>query len=268
MNSLTLGIASRNDMHEADPHTPLQRLQENIKYVSNYIGNNIEYHIVDWGSDNRISKYLKVPNNMKVKIYYVPKSITEKIPSAFPEVLCHNLIMRNITTDFYGRADQDTIVSKKFFKWFNETKFSNDMWGWSVRRNLIRERINDFEEDSLYNDDPMFGDCFRCAVGILMLSKKLVQETRGYNENNIFWNHMEHEFIGRLLTHKKHGYRNIGLLLDAPFFHIDHIKTVNGTRKLNDCLSDKDILNLPLQANDENWGLKLFQEIEEHRINL
>jgi hypothetical protein len=266
-HTLTLSIATRNDLHEADPHTPLERLQNNLNYVSQYVTDNIQYHIVDWGSDDRVVNRLKVPKNLKTVIYTVPKEDTKAIKSPFPEVLCHNLVMRNTETDFYGRADQDTIVSKKFINWFNSANLHEDTWGWSVRRNLIRERIGDNEDETKYNDDPMFGDCFRCAVGILLLSNKIIKETKGYSEENIQWNHMEHEFIGRLLTHKKEHFKNIGLMLDVPFYHIDHIKTANAIRTQNKTLTDYEISQLPLRINNGNWGLNTFKNIQTHRFN-
>ena len=90
------------------------------------------------------------------------------------------------------------------------------------------------------------------AIGIIIANKNLWYDIKGYNENNIQRNHMEHDLYVRFI--EKIGITNLinlGSILDSPFYHLDHVRVMGNTRKNNQ-------YNLP-NINDDNWGLELFK---------
>jgi len=86
------------------------------------------------------------------------------------------------------------------------------------------------------------------ATGILLISKQSYFMARGYDERNIYFNHMEIEFIQRL--RKFNTLINLDAILNTPFYHVYHERNDSDIRKRNarGVRSDK------IFTNNKNWG--------------
>ena len=93
---------------------------------------------------------------------------------------------------------------------------------------------------------------FKTMVGILLVPTHIWIESSGYDEKNIFFNHMEHEFITRL--RRKYGLINLGSKLNFPFYHLHHDRDSSMGRKNNKHKKNATLKNQPFIANEENWG--------------
>lgn len=255
MNTISFLIISKNDNFEGKPIERLTKVLELSSLKCN--PDTCEFLVADWGSDIPIHKELKAKVNCPVKIFYIPQKITKQFDTPISEVHGLNLLSRNASKNFVGRIDQDTVVGYRFIKWFKETKLENNIIYWSNRRDMPSNCISENDELVPYTDvdGPRDGYCspfYKRSVGILMTHKNLWHNVKGYNEKNIFRNHMEHEFIDKLLQHAK--IENIGLTLDCPFYHIYHTRGEGLKRKNNEIHNGE---------NDDNWGLNNFlSEIE------
>ena len=89
---------------------------------------------------------------------------------------------------------------------------------------------NDVEHNPC--DRSNFNEFWKCAVGILLVPKKSWNEIGGYNEKNIWINHMEHEFVVRL--NKILKLIDLGPIIDYDFYHIYHDRNTLNQRKTND----------------------------------
>ena len=231
MKKLSLVIASKNDLYNATHTTPLFRLQTSLKQTLSNSGNtNLEIIIVDYGSNEKIEDNLGI-NDSRVKFIYIDKEECAKYDTPFNEVKCINRGAKHSTGDFVGRIDQDTFVGKEFFDWFNTDDCTLDNFYFLEDKNqiiftMIQYRLN-------WNiSTPLVAKTIwiETTVGILLVPTKVWIESRGYNEKNIFFNHMEHEFITRL--NHKHTLINLGSKLSYPFYHLYHDrKDIKGRRK-------------------------------------
>ena len=254
MKKLSLVIASKNDLYNAKHTTPLFRLQTSLKQtLSNSENTNLEIIIVDYGSDEKIEDTLEI-NDKRIKFIYVDKEECAKYQTPFNEVKCINRGAKNATGNFVGRLDQDTFVGKEFFDWFNTDECAINNFYFSGR-----QESNYFYNDSVpceleYTHTVGYAkrNWFKTMVGILLIPTHIWIESSGYNEKNIFFNHMEHEFITRL----KHKYSliNLGSKLNFPFYHLHHDRDSSEQRKSNKHIKNAIHKNQPFIANEENWG--------------
>jgi hypothetical protein len=253
VNKISFLICSKNDNFEGKP---IERLIKVLELSSAKMPkDSCEFLIADWGSDVPIFDELKVKINHPITIYYIPKEITSLFNTPISEVHCLNFLAKNANYDYVGRIDQDTVVGKRFVDWFSGVELNNIALYWSNRRDMPPGKIT--EDDTicdLQNEHVCNRKGLLYAVGIMMLSKQLWCHIRGYCEENIYRNHMEHEFILRL---QQHGPTiNIGCALSCPFYHIFHTRDEGIKRKNN-----KDLLTYDWsKSNDQNWGLELFKE--------
>lgn len=221
----------------------------------------LEVVVVDWGSDSLASKLDDRYEGKVLRVLSVPQKVCNLFETPFSEVHALNLAARRARSAWIGRIDQDTIVGEGFIKWFEDNSFIPPTAYFSLRRELPTQEIwNQWSVDA-----PEF---YRGGVGILLVPGLVWHEVKGYNEKNIHRNHMEHEFCLRLKA--LGGLQNLGPLLDPPacFYHQPHEACQN--REHNPQLTSLQLAAIshgPVAVNDENWGLKLFDnEITETLI--
>ena len=254
MKKLSLVIASKNDLYNAKHTTPLFRLQTSLKQTLSNSGNtNLEIIIVDYGSNEKIEENLGI-NDKRIKFIYIDKKECAKYDTPFNEVKCINRGAKNATGDFVGRLDQDTFVGKEFFDWFNADNCKLNNFYFSGR-----QESNYFYNDTIpselmykHNFHYQKRKWFKIAVGILLVPTKVWSDSRGYNEKNIFYNHMEHEFIIRLKD--KYSLINLGSKLNFPFYHLHHDYDGCKGKKQNKHKKNAVLKNQPFVVNEENWG--------------
>jgi len=254
MNKISFLIASKNDNFEGKP---IERLSKVLELSSMKMDpNSCEFLIADWGSDIPIHEELKIKTNCPIKIFYIPKEITDLYPTPISEVHCLNLLAKNASHEYVGRIDQDTVIGYRFKNWLENTDLDDNTLYYSNRKEMPQNVIT--ENDELVNyqtSNFCANNCCNFAVGILMTSKKLWCSIQGYNQKYIYRNDMEHEFTARLKS--VGSFYNLGCKLDCPFYHIWHTRHEGMDRTFNR-LSDSDFTTIV--ANDDNWGLEQFKD--------
>jgi hypothetical protein len=243
-NSISFILCSKNDNYEKDSLSRLQKsLSHNLQITSEL---DREFIITDWGSDIPLSEVIEVEEEYKNLVFwnYIPKKICCKYDSSFVEVLALNNAARKANKNFIARLDQDIVVGDIFVNSVLKNEYKENEFYFSNRR--------DFSQNQQLICKPEFvklspfGDpYYHYAVGILMMPRKLWFDVRGYNENMIYYCHMEHDFIKRCL--EKSNLINLGLKLNYDFYHIYHDRSQGRQKKLNDA-------NTPF-TNNENWGI-------------
>lgn len=228
-------IASRNDQYCGDS---LQRLQSTVHKLLPQIG---EIIIVDWGSDNPISHEARF-HFVNLKFIYVPQEITQRYTTPFHETLALNIGIRRASGHFIARLDQDILCGDPWFDFVSKLDPSHSYPAYfSSRRVCIVPRFI----------APYGTTFYRAAVGILLAERKAWHDLRGYDERMLHRNHMEH---GLCMRFKRHcGLLNLGTMLGFPFYHQWH--EVVQDREENPMPSLDYLSTVPIQANDQNWGL-------------
>jgi len=250
-------LVTRNDNYEGNPMERLiTSLHLNLKNLKKYFSNNFndfEFLIGDWGSETPITKkMLDVEECPNVKIVYFNKDITSRFDTPFNEVHSLNYLIRNSSNNYVARLDQDIIVGEKFFEYLEQNGLIENKLYWSTRRDLFNTFSDENYTQNKLNFNPNDPSFYLAAIGIIIANKNLWYDIKGYNENNIQRNHMEHDLYVRFI--EKIGITNLinlGSILDSPFYHLDHVRVMGNTRKNNQ-------YNLP-NINDDNWGLELFK---------
>ena len=110
------------------------------------------------------------------------------------------------------------------------------------------------------------------AVGIMIIDRNLYTSHKGFNEEFIYMNNMDTEFINRLRM--GNDFYNLGLKCDADFYHLHHPRTdgakgdtqvhapEEGSRSTNpDLIRTEQIPN----RNSPNWGLN-DEELPIHSL--
>jgi hypothetical protein len=247
-------LVTRNDNYEGNP---IERLRQSLninltnlnKYFENY-QDEFEFMIGDWGSDDIITKKnLGVENNNSVKIVSFPKEITNLFDTSFNEVHSLNFLIRNSKKKYVARLDQDIILGEKFLSYLRNNILHEDKIYWSTRRDLQPDFDGcDLNKNTL-NYDPNQEEFYKAAIGIVMSHKKNWLKIKGYNEKNIYRNHMEHDLYKRFINLLgSTNLVNLGITLDSDFYHINHSRNDGLSRKMNELDQQFD--------NDENWGLE------------
>jgi hypothetical protein len=101
------------------------------------------------------------------------------------------------------------------------------------------------------------------AVGILLVSRDLYKAAKGFNEDFIYRNNIDTEFLNRLRTSTP--FYNLGLRCDGDFYHLYHRRAdreaqdsspspsiSKGERKTNPVLIRREIIK---NNNPDDWGL-------------
>ena len=193
--------------------------------------------------------------NFSIKHFYIPKEITNLFDTPISEVHCLNFLAKQATNSFVGRMDQDTIIGSKFFEYIEKESLDINGLYHSTRHDLPNNSL--IYTDASINCPGCYEHFWMCAVGILMVSKNKWLESRGYNEQNIHRDHMEHEFFHRLS--KTSTIYNIGCSLNSPFYHIFHSRNQINQRKTNIALNVNQLSNLNYIINDDNFGLEKYK---------
>ena len=253
--SIEFIVGSRNDTHFGNPMERLHTsLSHNLKILDDK--DNWRFTIVDWGSDVPIKDKLKIKHR-NLRYIYVPKDVCETVPTSFSEVHCQNVGAFRSDKDYVSRIDQDTMMGHKFVKWFFDDHSYVDNTFYFNRRFDLYAGI-DFINGPGKPSSPVDWPAFLCDTGIFLVPREAWHSATGYDEKNIFRNHMEHEFIFRL--NQKLNFEDLTKQVGYDFFHVYHIKTVSGY-KYNRQLSPGELKSLPFVANDiDDWGLQKFND--------
>lgn len=290
-------VVSRNDSYCGDS---VGRLQHTLNHTGSILSkkNKLEESeviLTDWASpveNGPLVKRLDLNDEIKsiIKIVEVPPDIANKHQkdSPFSEVHAMNVGFRKSCGKFFGRIDQDTLIGPRFIDWFYDEYHEIDLgfdWplvAFSGRRNLSAEQSLD--PDILIFDDNRYREVEIChpnnhfsrvvpngkhmmlfyggAVGIMIVERNLYDQHKGFNEDFVYMNNMDTEFMNRL-RHKNPFY-NLGLRCDADFYHINHDRSEGaagdiqlhaesaGSRPTNPGLiRSEDVVN----KNPDDWGL-------------
>lgn len=288
-------LVSRNDSYCGDS---VGRLTNTLNFLgeSLFKTENLkdsECVLVDWGSPNKpLKEVLELNEYIKsiLKIVTIPKSKTIKYQkdSPFSEVHAMNCGFRHMNGKYFMRIDQDTLVGYRFINWFfNEFEVKDYGFEWpkvafSGRRNLSPQeslnfrriiRDNKLSKDTEilhpinYNNcifpQPKINAFYGSAVGIMIVETKLFEKEKGFNEELIYANQMDTEFLNRLAV--KNTIYNLSRKVENDFYHQHHDRyqaaagdkqvhaAGEGSRACNPLVYREKIFN---NSNDENWGLK------------
>jgi hypothetical protein len=255
MKKLSLILCSRNDNYCGNP---VDRLQRVLNHTGDMLyGKRAEVIVSDWGSRLPLAEVLELNQKARAitRFNYIPEERTSRIPTKFSEVHAHNSAARIASGEFIGRIDQDILVGERFVDWFFDTGPSEGCFYWSGRKELppgtyYEHRESARREDQPWNIDPE--NFWRSYTGILLVPIRHYYALGGYDETNIFTNHMEHEFIFRLK--KVVELVDLGRLLDYDFYHIFHDRRDNRISSMNRQLKPRELEALPLKPNGEDWG--------------
>jgi hypothetical protein len=292
-------IASRNDNYCGDS---VGRLQTTLNHTGSILKSHgvledSEIILTDWASPEtngplRNTLRLNEETRSILRIAEVPFDIAKRYQkdSPFSEVHAMNVGFRKSSGKFFARIDQDTLIGNRFIKWFYEDFYKNYEQdpkikvAFSGRRNLSKDQSleyqrwvfdeskshsveichpNNYYSRILPNKKHMFM-FYGGAVGVMMVERDLFLKEKGFNEDFIYMNNMDTEFMNRLKKHS--SLYNLGLRVQADFYHLNHERSdgavddvsqphadQEGCRTTNNLsIRQEDIENL----NTEKWGLE------------
>ncbi len=251
MIQLSLILASKNDAYCGNP---MQRLQTVLNHTATRLNNHpAEIIVTDWGSDIPVSQALKLTKEARslVRFHHVPKTITSRIRSPFSEPHALNAAAKLARGQFLGRIDQDTLIGDKFLGWFFHGGACTKSVYFSSRRDLQKDQALTLEAEKVV-EWPMIrkdAEYWKSAVGILLVPKEVYLQIGGYDEANVYKNHMEHELfcrLQRLLTPV-----DLGKQLNYDFYHLWHSRENNSQAKQNQTLPTNRLQQLPLRVNEK-----------------
>jgi hypothetical protein len=147
------------------------------------------------------------------------------------------------------------MVGDRFIDWFYSGKPSDKCFYWCGRKELkpahyYEERDFALRADHFWNIDTK--EFWRSFTGILLIPRKLYHDIGGYNESNIYMDHMEHEFIFRLKRIAE--LIDLGPIIDYDFYNIYHSRHDKSRNKKNRLLSMRELKRLSLRPNGNEWG--------------
>lgn len=284
-------LVSRDDNYCGDSlgrlTNTLNLLGERLSFFNKDV--NSECILVEWGS-NTLKNKLILNNKIKkiLKIVEVPNVISRKYQkdSPFSEVHAMNLGFKKSSGDFFIRIDQDTLVGDRFINWFfNEYHVDASVqWpeiAFSGRRDLSPDQSKNFlnivtnqkenkkipitHENHYFNKYTCVKNRFKfygAAVGAIVIHKNLYNKHRGFNEDLIYMNNMDIEFINRIC--QNNPIYNLGLDIENDFYHQYHDRVdaamistesgeVIGKRKTNNIYYREFISR---GVNRDDWGLQ------------
>ena len=299
MKKISYVLVSRNDSYCGDS---VGRLQTTLNHTGEILAKHgklseSEVILTDWASPEKngpLKGVLKLTPSIKkiLKIVEVPPAIAAKHQkdSPFSEVHAMNVGFRKSSGKFFGRIDQDTLIGERFVEWFYNEFHEKDygfVWpkvAFSGRRNLSDKQSVE-PHKYIYNEElsrtieichpnnfysrvsPGRQHMFLFyggAVGILLAERGLYEKEKGFNEDFVYMNNMDTEFLNRLKKHS--SFYNLGLKCDGDFYHLNHTRKDgaiqdttqphldgDGERKTNSNL----IRHNPIPNNNpEDWGLQ------------
>ena len=299
MKKISYVLVSRNDSYCGDA---VGRLVNTLNHTGTILSDHnasdqSEVILVDWSSPNEPLKDVignRVNDAIKsiLKIITVEPSIAAKYQkdSPFSEVHAMNCGFRRIKGRYFARIDQDTLIGHRFVEWFyNEFEVSDYGFNWpkvlfSSRRNLdsiqtATHAFVDIIKDPLYSRQieichdhnhyarllphKVFFPFYGGAVGIMIVEKELYLKHKGFNEEMIYMNNMDTEFLNRLAVDNL--LYNLGLKVDADFYHQYHDRSDGasndttqphalheGSRETNSLDYRNKLMDNP---NPSTWGL-------------
>ena len=298
MKKLSYILVSRNDNYCGDS---VGRLQTTLNHTGEILSKHgkleeSEVILTDWASPEKngsLYSRLELDSDIKqiLKIVEVSPAIAAKHQkdSPFSEVHAMNVGFRKSSGKFFGRIDQDTLIGERFVNWFyNEFHVKDYGFQWplvafSGRRNLSDEESVDYKK-YIYDETlsktveichphnfysrviPGTQNMFLFyggAVGILLVERNLYEEAKGFNEDFIYMNNMDTEFLNRLRD--AGSFYNLGLKCDGDFYHLNHTRADgaaqdtsqphldgDGERQTNPVLIRRQKI---VNQNPVNWGL-------------
>lgn len=299
MKKISYIVASRNDSYCGDS---VGRLQTTLNHTGDILAkHNVldksEIILSDWASpeaNGGLINVLRLNKNTKsiIKIVETPHDIAQRHQgdSPFSEVHAMNVGLRKSEGRFFARIDQDTLIGERFINWFyNEFHEKDYGFDWplvafSGRRNLSSSQSENPQE-WIYNDSKsreveichpnnLYSKLvangkniflfYGGAVGIMIVERDLYIREKGFNEEFVYMNNMDTEFMNRLRNFTK--FYNLGLKVDSDFYHLNHSReeaaandvtqphaSETGKRKTNSNL----IRNQQFANNNpDNWGLE------------
>ena len=299
MKRISYVLVSRNDNYNGDS---VGRCVNTVNHACEIIAkNNVvdqsEVVLVDWCSKKEPLKdaiHTRLVPEAKglLKIVTVPPDIANKHQgdSPFSEVHAMNVGFRKMDGKHFARIDQDTLIGQRFMDWFyHEYEVKDYGWKWPrasfcSRRNLNEEQSHHsvfrdyiYDQKLSYKVDichehnhhsrlmpnmqifPFYGG----AVGVMMVERECYLEHKGFNEELVFMNSMDTEFLNRIAA--KEEIYNLCLAVDADFYHQHHDRgegasndttqphaQQEGERKTNSLDARQKMIDNP---NPDSWGL-------------
>jgi hypothetical protein len=299
MKRISYVLVSRNDKYNGDS---VGRCINTVNHACEIIyKNNVveesEVVLVDWCSKKKplkdvILNRLSPECKNTLKIVTVPPDIANKHQgdSPFSEVHAMNVGFRQMEGKHFARIDQDTLIGQRFMDWFyKEYEVKDYGWPWPraafcSRRNLSEDQSHHSVFRDYVYDQPLSKKVSIChehnhysrlmpngqiypfyggAVGVMMVERECYLENKGFNEDLIYMNSMDTEFMNRIAA--KEDIYNLCLSIDADFYHQHHDRgdgasndttqphaKQEGVRKTNEL----DVRNSMIEnPNPDNWGL-------------
>ena len=209
----------------------------------------------------------------------VPPDLAPRLQgdSVFPEVLANNAAIRRARGRFIGRIDQDSLVGADFLATFLEladgvrpSDFDLERSFLFVGRRSIPRSIalrcpplGELETlltrygPSLPREGRGRSPWYDAPVGVLVLSRSLWHEVRGYDERLLYWGFMETDLAGRVA--RKHQVVDLERTVGCDIHHLRHSKhRIRITkRRKNPRRAPHDFA-----PNGQSWGLV------EHSLDL
>jgi hypothetical protein len=283
---LSLILCSRNDSYMGNS---LWRLETSINLAllnakdANFL-DELEIIVSDWGSEIPLSDVLCLvrEGQEKVKFVHTPPAIAKikQKDSKFPEVIALNAAARRASGEYIGRIDNDTIVGREFFENFNNLLAKTDSLWFDpsdafmfIERRSIPYRFSSKSYPISYVSQYIksYGSSLKVEtartwglpfwwspVGIMLFHKKIWYDSRGYDENLIYWGWMEGDLALRL--DKKHLLIDFKDLAGNFLYHLEHYPSLTAYKDRNGPATPRQknepkMRGLSYQVNDENWGL-------------
>ena len=200
-----------------------------------------------------------------------------------------NVGFRKSRGKFFARIDQDTLIGNRFVKWFYEDFYRQIdsppevKLAFSGRRNLSKDQSLDYKNWVLKEDKSHLVEIchpnnyysrilphkknmfmfYGGAVGVMMVERDLFLKEKGFNEDFIYMNNMDTEFMNRLRNHSL--VYNLGLRVQADFYHLNHERNDGAADDISQPHADQDGCRLTNDLtirsqkienkNSDDWGL-------------
>lgn len=268
-------LCSRNDTYMGDP---VARLATAINYLAKSaetlgLLGKVEVLVADWGSKTPLREVVRLTaaSRQITRFLEVPVELAKAAQkdSPFAEVLALNAVALRSRGTFIGRIDQDTLVGRRFFQWFeswNEpgkkdwAKYSPNFL-FSQRRqipfriaNLIPS-LGQIERLLAWTGSRLLIEVerpfFDSPVGIMLLHRDLWWRAGGYDERLLYWGWMETDLAHRLKS--VCAIIDIGPATGCDFYHLEHYdpSTPRKTPRQKNARNEHPAAFKP---NSEDWG--------------
>lgn len=258
--SINFIIASKNDNYCGNPLERLKiSLLHNLEILKDY--DNWTITIVDWASDVKISDALNIVHP-KVEFLYINKEIASTVPYKFSEVHAFNCAIRLSSSDFIGRLDQDTMIGPRFVQWYFNNEIPYKFF--HCKRTDLLENVYSIHGEGENNCD-IDVPPYDAADGIILVPTPTFKKITGYDEKNIYFNHMQKELFFRLS--RRLDFIDLTPIIGYDFYHIWHVREDPG-RIYNDEHEIKDLKLKNIRPNDpESWGFSQYNISKYKLIN-